>query len=163
MFIPSSDNATFIRVIVDMFAATPVGKGVSFDEMQLTVGFDMRERRNLLTAAIKAFHKETGGIMQSVHGVGYMRLEAEQFSSAIAQRRNRGRRMFAKAHREFSKALASANDMAPSELIKVGRELAMVGLLSHAARDSNVSKIVVTDKPPSYTDTVKKMLEAMAN
>lgn len=161
MFKPSSDNAFIVRTIADACANLPIGGSLTFEDVQYLIGFDVRENRYLLLSALDVFHKETGGVMSSVRGVGYIRLAADQFASAVAHQRNRGRRIFRRTHKTFSRAMECVNDVAPTELAKIGRELAMIGLLSHMARDSVLKMVSDNEKPPSYADTVRATLAAI--
>lgn len=160
MFKPSTDHA-HVRTIVNMMAELPTGGAITFDEMTSAIGVNVLTKRYIMLAAIREFNKEAGAVMASVRGVGYVRLTAEQYAAAIAARRGRVGRLARRTHKTFSRALERANDMAPQELIKIGRELAMIGLIGHIARDSVAAKAPVGEKPPSYAATAKAMLEAM--
>lgn len=160
MFIPSDEKAAFVRMLVDAMTEIPFGGFISHDEIEEVLGFDVRKDPTILASARTKLNRETGSVIRNVRGKGYTRLTAEQYAASIAAVRTKIRRQARRTVRTFKFAIAKTTNIPPNELANVGREMAIMGLISHISRDSVIRKVAASG-PPSPGATVRAMLAAM--
>jgi len=71
--------------IVKMFVDTPEGAPISYSQISLTLGYDIRTRRHLLTSAKKIAARDHNCVMETVTGLGYLRARNNHISGNTHQ------------------------------------------------------------------------------
>ena len=147
------------RALADLFAATPVGKTVTYAAMSQAIGRNIADRRYLAIRAMHVATRETGAIFGSVRGAGYMRLKPQDAHMLGAHTRGRIRRSAKRAADAIVAAVQSANDMPDDAKRRAYAEVNAMALVRHITADKQVSAAASEPKAEPVAITMRKFAE----
>ena len=156
-----TEISTEVRAIADRLAAVPVGETVSYGDLSEALGADVRVRRYLVLAAIRATNVEAGAIFGSVRGVGYKRLPAEDAHMVGALTRRRIRRAARRAEKTIVRAVAVANTMPEEAKLRAYREISVLGMIGHLTADRTAATAPLESRPQPVAHTMRALLAAI--
>jgi hypothetical protein len=150
------------RAVVDLLSACPVDGTVSIQAISDRLGRDVRRYRHVIAAARRVVAREAGGVFVSVRGIGYRRLSADRAAEVLAPASRKHIRMTARrTRRNLEQIISRANDMAPEARLKASREIGVLGVIEHIAREANVSKMPSPDTPQPVAVMARAALAAI--
>lgn len=140
-----------------------VGETVSYDELSAAIGRDIRKRRHLLYAGMRAVERETGAVFGTERGVGVRRLPTDEASKIGAHARKRIRRAAHRAAGRIDRAVKRANDLPDDVARKSYGEIATLRLLEHLSSDKAQPKQEkAPDRPEPVAVTAARMFDRMS-
>ena len=148
-----------IRTITDLLVATPIGMITTYEAMAQAVGFDVKSRkRYIIMAGIHHANKESGAVFASVRGVGYQRLQAEDFHTGGISARRKVRATTNRSANTIIRGVEKANDISPEAQRKAYGEVNSLAILRHLATDKTRAAVPETEKPLPVALTLAAML-----
>lgn len=150
-----------VRALADRLLATPVGETVGYDALSAAIGEDVRERRYLLLAAIRAAGREAGALFASIKSVGYQRLSIDEVFAVGTRARQRVRRATKRTADQMTHALSFANDVSDEVRRKTNGEVNSLRLLHHLSTDRAQSHAPKSDKPEPVGKVLRAMMEKL--
>jgi len=140
MITTSPENAADIATLKTMLSAAPIGQTLSYAAMTVAIGRDVKDRPWIMIAARKEVEKETGGLFETVRGIGVQRLPSAKIPDAGLHTLRKLR----KCAKRGAERLANVrvNDLSNTERQQVIAYRSQLGAISLIADGRKTQKIV---------------------
>ena len=147
------------RRIADLLVSASRGQTITFREMSIAIGRDIKTTRHTITRALRVAEREAGAVFAGERGTGYRRLTPQELEQIGKTSRSRIRSTARRGTRAILAGLEGANDIEPDSHRKVLAELSALGLLEHIARNRSVPEVFGDDmKPLTVAETAKAFM-----
>ncbi|MHB1310529.1 MAG: hypothetical protein ACYC3L_00835 [Gemmatimonadaceae bacterium] len=160
-FVASATNAKHVRMLADLFGACAIGKRVTHHQIEHAIGRNPRLVPFIVQRARRLANDEAGVVFKSVRGTGYERMPANQAASVGNTFRTHVRRGARGTTRMITNALAKANDLTRTEVLRGWQEITHVSMLEMVGRDRSAPAIPDSILPPDPAATARETLEAL--
>ena len=140
-FTQSAMNKGYIIDLAKLFNKCPIEGVVTYDQMHRVIGSNPREKRYLISAALRLANREDGVIVRPINNLGYMRISN---GVSVGQHHlDKGRRCHRRGKNIVTNWMAKTN-LTDDELRKaysVVSHLSLVEALAHRSVAPDMSKV----------------------
>lgn len=159
LFDPPTVTAVSLQAVKSALESCPVGGTISYKDIEGLSKVEILKKRYLVARAISSLNKDCGAVFVSVYRVGYRRLPPAEAHALGASARLKIYRTAGRSKKRIVRALCFANDIPQQAAIQANREVAMLGLIQHAAHERQMKHTVTeSESPKPVADVLKEML-----